>query len=198
LASSNPTDVVAALNVLVRLSSDDRLNYALGEGGEGVVDGLVQAFDDALGWTGGNSELLLDDANDPDHDDLNPSPSTWDSALFRSMQSSSDEEEEEKKRRRDEDGQRKEEGWAEFCARRLCHSPTTTYVSPSSRITESEYAILHVVVLIVRNLSYVAANGRYLVHNVGMMRVLTGCLYFRAFERSEEDDRGRAGGANNL
>lgn len=182
---------MGALNVLIRLSSDDRLNYALGEGGEDLVDALVQVFDDAIGWTGGNAEVYRGGgdaaAEDGGGGDLDPTPSTWDNALFHTPERSKGNEEGEKKEK---------ESWAEFCARKLCQSSSTSYAS--SRITEAEYAMLHVIILVVRNLSYVAANGRFLVHNVGMMRILTGCLYFRAFEKSNEDDRGRAGGANNL
>ena len=190
LNSSNPADCVAALNVLVRLSSDDRLNYALGEGGDAVVDGLVQAFDDAIGWTEGNTELLTPPANDA----CDPRETPWDNAVFRGGPGASFADQPQN----DNNNNKKKESWAEFCVRRLCQPTKTTYLpTPTSRITDEEHAILRVVILVVRNLSFVAANGRFLVHNLGLMRILAGCLYFRAFDRAEEDDRGRAGGANN-
>ena len=189
LNSSNPADCVGALNVLVRLSSDDRLNYTLGEGGEAVVDGLVKAFDDAIGWTEGNAELL----ESPARDGYDPRETPWENALFRSGAASAGAGTD-----TGSTDQPQKESWAEFCARRLCQRTKATYLpSPTSRITDEERAILRVVILIVRNLSFVAANGRFLVHNLGLMRVLAGSLYFRAFDRAEEDDRGRAGGANN-
>lgn len=184
LHSPNPADCVAALNVLVRLSSDDRLNYALGEGGEAVVDGLVKAFDDAIGWSRGNVELQKPPPTSDGHD---PRERPWDNAVFEGgaasdiIQPPSD-----------------KESWAEFCVRRLSPPTKASYTpTPTSRITDEEHAILRVIILVVRNLSFVAANGRFLVHNLGLMRILAGCLYFRAFDRAEEDDRGRAGGANN-
>ena len=183
LSSADPIDVVGALNVLLRLTSDDRLNFSLGEGGELVVDALVKVFDDAVAWGEGGEEFDRS-ASDEGAADLDPTEDSWANAAV---------------------GHEGGRGgglapagltWAEHCALALSQ-PNPSHAAPGVRVGEAEYAVLHAVVLVVRNLSFVAANGRFLVHSLGMLRVLSGCLYFRAFQRSDEDDRGRQGGANN-
>ena len=155
LRSNNSAQVASALNGLLRASSDLDVNYCLGFGGEQVLTALVKLFDEAIGWEEG------DEVEVPEKEyssNLEPTVKTWDASSLR--------------------GKRKR--WRCFCRDKLA-SPLTSSSDPNLLIDEAETKLLEMVVAILRNLSYVAQNLRFLYHSEEVLRVLTGALYYRGY-----------------
>lgn len=88
--------------------------------------------------------------------------------------------------------------WSTFCTVRFSPTcPNTVFTqthnlpinllehsqSSSSTVSSSSMRIIDAIVMILRNLTYVAANLRHVAYSVGAVRVLTGCLRFRNFEK---------------
>lgn len=176
IRSSDPSTSAAALNALLRTSSDDKANYALGRGGNDVVDALVEAFDGAIRWDGGED---IFDVGDEDEGDLTPSAGTW-------YEGGADDA---------QDGTlvlgEPTVGpavWTSFCRRRLAPPMSSPHINPSEFVTDADVRTLDVIVVIIRNLSYVAGNLRYLAHSPGVLRILGGCLYYRAFAREGDEE----------
>mmetsp|Transcript_31722 Transcript_31722/g.94929 ORF Transcript_31722/g.94929 Transcript_31722/m.94929 type:complete len:557 (-) Transcript_31722:611-2281(-) len=175
IRSSEASTSAAALNALLRTSADDRANYALGKGGKEVVDALVETFDGAIRWDRGDD---IFDVGADDEADLNPSAGTW----YDGGRVDSDED-----AVRVDDLRRGPVSWSSFCCRRLAPPMSSPHIHPSDFVTDADVRTLDVVVTIIRNLSYVAGNQRYLAHSPGVLRILGGCLYYRAFSREDEE-----------
>mmetsp|Transcript_24486 Transcript_24486/g.52762 ORF Transcript_24486/g.52762 Transcript_24486/m.52762 type:complete len:607 (+) Transcript_24486:29-1849(+) len=168
LTSDNPDQVASALNALLRASSDVDVNYCLGPGGQNILQGLVKLFDEALGWEEDNR----DDSNGDDkhNTNLEPTVASWDAVSLSG----------------------KHERWRIFCRDKLA-SPLASSSDPNKLIDpETDTKILDMIVAILRNLSYVAQNLRFLYHSEGVMRILTGALYYRGYSAGgggTENDR---------
>ena len=169
LTSPDPRTKAGALNSLLQICQDDRTNYALGPGGDAVVNALVTVFDDAIGWDGGDCCLKSGDGDDKD---LIPSERTWEDGC--SLNDDDDDD--------DDGGLPRSDSWPAFCRRRLS-SPLLSYIHPSAFVSESDVKVMDAVVVVLRNLSYVASNLRFLAHSTGVLRILVGSLYYRAFNR---------------
>merc|ERR1719491_2760316 len=64
-----------------------------------------------------------------------------------------------------------------------------THILPSNILTsEPSIKRLKAIVMILRNLSHVQANVRFLLHSSpGILRILTGCLCYRNFVTSKNE-----------
>lgn len=180
LRSNNPDDIVMTLNFLLKASSDTEMNYQLGRGGEEVIEALVELFDDTIGWSKGNSTWNKDD--DKENDSMKPSNQTWESNVSPSSIGA------------------KSLGsldcWETFCAVRFAPSTVNTVMNPSHIYPphllneESDHdslKVLEMIIMIVRNLSYVQGNVRFIIYSIGMIRILVGALYFRNFSTSKTE-----------
>ncbi len=158
LLSDNPDQVASALNALLRASSDVDVNYCLGPGGETILLALVKLFDEAIGWdVVCNIHDNGDDSNC--NDNLEPTVASWDSISLSGMH----------------------QRWRTFCRNKLASplassSDTRLLIEP-----ETDTRVLDVIIAIFRNLSFVAQNLRFLYHTEGVLRVLTGAMYYRGF-----------------
>ncbi len=161
LLSNDDDDVKSALNTLLELTFDYQANFILGEGGNQLLDALVQLFDDALGWTTNHTGS----SSSREDDDGNP----W---------------------------LQKESDYIQFVKRRLSCPQKETYWIPNETCTHlfspdlHKMPILEVIIMILRNLSFVVSNVRYLAHSPNVLRILTAALYFRNFtlNKSQDDD----------
>jgi hypothetical protein len=161
ITAEDPEHVSRALNALLKASADVDVNYCLGVGGEKVIDALCQLFDETIGWD------ETDDGSDEetiDYKTLEPSVSHWGA----------------------DSSTGKHKRWRELCRSKLA-SPLASSSDPSLLIDhETEVPILDMVLVIFRNLSYVAQNLRFLLYSESAVRVLTGALYYRGFSFSQK------------
>ena len=172
LSSNGPDQVASTLNALLHASADVDVNYCLGPGGERILLALVGLFDDAIGWEEEDGDVI--DGGDGSNGSLESTVSSWNASSLSG----------------------KYERWSVFCRDKLA-SPLASSSDPNMLIdTETDARILDVIIAILRNLSFVAQNLRFLYHTRGVMRILTGALYYRAYqaggggasdERSGED-----------
>lgn len=158
--------MASALNALLRASADVDKNYCIGIGGEKLVEALVKLFDEAIGWDEADDEVDYDtNAN------LDPTVKTWDADSLTG----------------------KNKRWRDFCRDKLA-SPLASSTDPTLLIDpETDAKVLEMIVAILRNLSYVAQNLRFLYHSEGVLRILTGALYYRGYSLGgggSGDDRG--------
>lgn len=203
LQSMDPNDVISALNTLLRLSADHDLNYALGKGGHKVIQALVDLFDETIDWTHGDAHFEKEEeipGDTSNQKDLEPSSETWEFTASPSQLGSKPLEE--------------ERDWATFCSIRFAPSTLNTSMTPShiipsnilseNPLDKDAIKILEIILMILRNLSYVAQNVRYMTQTVGVLRLLTGSLYFRNFitgktergPKSEREESGELGTGN--
>lgn len=179
LTSENPNDVVKALNFLLKKTADHDQNFALGRGGHKVIDALVAIFDETIGWTHGNANWVVDE-DELGSFDLKPCAETWkcravySPSPHRSLGNAN---------------------WQSFCATRFAPATLNTSMSPShipgpnmmnDENDRDGMKIIEAIIMIVRNLSYVQGNIRFILHSVGMLRILIGSLYFRNFSTGKE------------
>eukprot|EP00585_Thalassiosira_rotula_P007098 CAMPEP_0196159210 /NCGR_PEP_ID=MMETSP0910-20130528/46207_1 /TAXON_ID=49265 /ORGANISM="Thalassiosira rotula, Strain GSO102" /LENGTH=590 /DNA_ID=CAMNT_0041424127 /DNA_START=209 /DNA_END=1981 /DNA_ORIENTATION=- len=167
LSSDNPDQVASALNALLRASSDVDVNYCLGTGGEKILKAMVKLFDEAVGW---EEEDGFDGDNEEDGNKFEPTVKTWDAVSLSGIN----------------------ERWRNFCRDKLA-SPLASS-SDSYRLIDpdTDAKIMDMIVAILRNLSYVAQNLRFLYYSEGVLRLLTGALYYRGYSTgggSAGDDR---------
>ncbi|KAL3795633.1 hypothetical protein HJC23_002040 [Cyclotella cryptica] len=154
LMSDDPEKVSWALNGLLKATADVESNYCLGVGGEKVISALCQLFDETIGWDEPNEGNEVDDFKN-----LAPNVSHWRASSLIG----------------------KHERWRSFCRDKLA-SQLASSSDPSLLIDpETDVRVLDMVVIILRNLSYVAQNLRFLAHSESALRVLTGALYYRGY-----------------
>ncbi|KAL7516504.1 hypothetical protein ACHAWX_001514 [Stephanocyclus meneghinianus] len=154
LISDDTEKVSSALNGLLKATADVDSNYCLGLGGEKVISALCQLFDETIDWNDLNEGNEADDIRN-----LEPNASHWRASSLTG----------------------KHERWRNFCRDKLA-SPLASSTDPSLLIDlETEARVLDMVVIILRNLSYVAQNLRFLAHSESVLRVLTGALYYRGY-----------------
>lgn len=173
LLQDNNTDQVAnALNALLRTSADDSANYCLGPGGEKIISALVTLFDEAIGWNDDNDDSVEKEADAKLNCNPEPTVATWDPSSLLG----------------------KHKRWRKLCREKLA-SPLASSVNPQLLITEPETKILDEIIAILRNLSFVAQNTRFILYSEGALRILTGALYYRGYSSggssggSSSDDR---------
>ncbi|KAL7543452.1 hypothetical protein ACHAXR_012727, partial [Thalassiosira sp. AJA248-18] len=170
LLADNPDQVASALNALLRASSDVDVNYCLGSGGEKILQAMVKLFDEAIGWEEEDGVGGSDD-DEEERSNLEPNVAMWDAVSLSG----------------------KHARWRTFCRDKLA-SPLASSSDPNKLIDpETDTKILDMIVAILRNLSYVAQNLRFLYHSDGIMRILTGSLYYRGYAAGGAgagDDRG--------
>eukprot|EP00586_Coscinodiscus_wailesii_P018188 CAMPEP_0172518010 /NCGR_PEP_ID=MMETSP1066-20121228/289796_1 /TAXON_ID=671091 /ORGANISM="Coscinodiscus wailesii, Strain CCMP2513" /LENGTH=515 /DNA_ID=CAMNT_0013300279 /DNA_START=97 /DNA_END=1640 /DNA_ORIENTATION=+ len=184
LTSPNLSQNIIALNVLLKASSSFDENHALNEGGEHVVEALVSVFERNIGWERWWDEYTRDLRGD----DVNP-PKKKRQRIFGNGNGCDDDGFDDmvskvwipvEKREIDESSQWYNEKlirWCEYCERTL--SPPSDSTHPNVGISKDNAKIVEAVVMIVRNLSFVAGNVRFLCHSEGMLRVLSACLHYR-------------------
>ena len=203
LKSLDPNNVISALNTLLRLSADHDLNYALGKGGHEVIQALVDLFDETIDWTHGDAHFEKEEESPGDtsnQKDLEPSSETWEFTASPSKLGAKPLIE--------------ERDWATFCSIRFAPSTLNTAMTPShimpsnilleNPLDKDAMKVLEIILMILRNLSYVAQNMRYMTQTVGVLRLLTGSLYFRNFitgktergPKSEREESGELGTGN--
>jgi len=159
LSRNNSEQVGAALNGLIRASADVDANFCLGPGGEKVVLELVKLFDEAIGWEENEGEDEEEEDESKRNVGLVPTVKTWDESCLSG----------------------KDERWRVFCRDKLA-SPLASSSDPNLLIDyEVNAKILDIIIAIMRNLSFVAQNQRFLYHTNGVVRVLTGALYYRGY-----------------
>lgn len=148
LTSQEPNDRIVALNELLRLTSSHEKNFALTK--DAVLRALIQiAMQDCLEW---NTEQL--EQTNTTTCPVFSSRQTW-------LQPPTIE----------------SAAWAEHCKRRLGPQGTLflqASVSPSAAAALQQ---LEVILVILRNLSFVSANLRLLVYYPNVVHLLIGCLY---------------------
>jgi len=175
LKSENPNDIIEALNFLLLKSADHEINYALGRDGHKVMDALVELYDETIGWTRGNDNWLKDD-KDADI----PSAKTWEKISSPSAGGNKSID---------------ELDWECFCATKFAPSTlntafTPSHIMPAHLMNEENdkdgIRICEMILLILRNLSYVQANTRFILQSIGILRILVGSLYFRNFMTGKE------------
>ncbi|KAL3821742.1 hypothetical protein ACHAXA_008478 [Cyclostephanos tholiformis] len=166
ISSNSPDQVASALNSLLRASADVDVNYCLGPGGEKILLALVKLFDEVIGW----------DDEDIDGGDNSSgfTVASWNESSLSGIY----------------------ERWSVFCRNKLA-SPLASSSDPNMLIDpETDARILDMIIAILRNLSFVAQNLRFLYYTKGVMRILIGALYYRGYvtggggagdERSGED-----------
>jgi hypothetical protein len=168
LSSEDAEEVSWALNGLLKASADDGANYCLGLGGEKAIGALVKLFDEAIGWEESRED---DEDNESNDKNLTPTSSHWDASSLSG----------------------KHQRWATFCRDKLA-SPLASSSDPNLLIDlETDARILETVISIMRNLSFVAQNLRFMAHSEDALRVLTGALYYRGYAVGGE---GRTEGHN--
>lgn len=161
LSKNNSEQIGAALNGLLRASADVDANFCLGPGGEKVVLELVKLFDEAIGWEETEEEKEEEEEEDDSKRNVGlvPTVKTWDASCLSG----------------------KDERWRIFCRDKLA-SPLASSSDPNLLIDyEVNAKILDIIIAIMRNLSFVAQNLRFLYHTNGVVRVLTGALYYRGY-----------------
>ena len=168
LTSEKPEAVTWALNGLLQATADFTANYCLGSAGEKILLALVKLFDEAIGW---------DDKTASDNDlwigKLQPTVSSWDASSLSS----------------------KCQRWEQLCREKFA-SPLASSSDPNNLIdSDTDGRILDAIVAILRNLSFVAQNLRFMADTPQVMRILTGALYYRSGGRSG-DDRGEDGSSS--
>jgi len=76
--------------------------------------------------------------------------------------------------------------WHSFCHAKLQYQPKSQYElpswadpnrKPSLLLTEAQYKQMEAIIVILRNLSFVAANARHLAYSVGILRILAFGLH---------------------
>ena len=200
LTSSNPNKVIGALNQLLKLSADHDLNYALGPGGHDVMDALVELFDEMLEWHHGNAHFEQEKEEEEDRDLESSKKDIWTLSASPSNLGSKPLSE--------------ETDWVTYCSLRFAPSTLNTAMTPShihpssilgeTRTTVDNIKVLEVILMILRNVSFVAQNVRFMTHSIGCLRILIGSLYFRNFvtgktergPKSEREDSGELGTGN--
>mmetsp|Transcript_9295 Transcript_9295/g.17504 ORF Transcript_9295/g.17504 Transcript_9295/m.17504 type:complete len:588 (+) Transcript_9295:56-1819(+) len=179
LTSDNPNDVFRALNFLLQNTADHDANFSLGQGGHKVIDALVALFDEMIGWTHGNSKWFNDEHEMKDLN-LKPSAETW---VCRAKFYASP------------DRPLENANWQSFCATRFAPATLNTSMTPShipsfNMLNDENdrvgMKIIEAIIMIVRNLSYVQENIRFILYSVGTFRILIGSLYFRNFYTGKE------------
>ena len=159
--AEDPEHVSRALNALLKASADVDVNYCLGAGGEKVIDALCQLFDETIGWDNSND----DENEEAGSVNLMPNSSHWGEVSLSG----------------------KHMRWRQFCRAKLA-SPLSSSSDPNLFIDrQTEAPILDMILAILRNLSFVAQNLRFMVHSENAIRVLTGSLYYRCFSISGDD-----------
>jgi hypothetical protein len=154
LVAEDAEHVSRALNALLKASADVDVNYCLGVGGEKVISALCQLFDETIGWDDEDTE----DEN-IDFKRLEPNASHWGDASLNG----------------------KHKRWRELCRAKFA-SPLSASSNPSLLIDhETEVPILDMILAILRNLSFVAQNLRFLLYSEDALRILTGALYYRGY-----------------
>jgi len=188
LRSKDLNEVAKTLNTLLKLSTDQDLNYALGRHGEKVIDSLVHLFDEIIGWKHGQNGGCNNDDMDDNNSDLVPTSQTWKSNASPSNVGNKTID---------------DFNFPTFCSIKFGPSSLNTAMTPSHFMPKNlltdmcekeDLKKLEIIIMIARNLSYVQGNVRFLTHSVGMMRILTGSLYFRNFmtgksERGPKSER---------
>jgi len=148
LTSQEPSDRIVALNELLRLTSSHEKNFALTK--DAVLRALIQiAMQDCLEW---NTEQF--EQTNTTSSPVFSSRQTW---LKPPTVGSST--------------------WAEHCKR--CLGPQGTLFLQASVSHSAAVALqqLEVILVILRNLSFVSANLRLLVYSPNALHLLIGCLY---------------------
>ncbi|EJK46486.1 hypothetical protein THAOC_34842 [Thalassiosira oceanica] len=158
LLNTNLDQVASALNALTKATNDVESNYCLGMGGEKLLEALVKLFDEVIGWDVGDGE------EDRSFDGSITVEPTWEIKDLRG------------KHRR----------WADHCREKLASPSPSSTDSTKILDPETDVKILEVIVTILRNLSFVAQNLRFLCYSEGVLRVLTGSLYYRAGGTGDE------------
>ena len=117
---------------------------------------LVELFDDAIDW---KEDDTVESSKEEYYNNMAPTVKAWDATCLSG----------------------KHKRWRNFCRDKLA-SPLTSSSDANRLIDlETETKILEMVVGVLRNLSYVAQNLRFLCHSEGILRILTGALYYRGY-----------------
>lgn len=148
----DPTRRNEALNELLRVTAAHERSYVLEDGDE-VLDALTRVFFDTLGWPL-NKDFYS--TGDTDHSRSSSSSSLSSAALNVSAKTIWT---------THATAQSKE--WAEFCTQQLSNGT----------MDSTELKLLEAVMVILRNLSFVATNHRMLAYSPNVLAVLVGSLY---------------------
>lgn len=169
LSSGKVSQIVTALNILLEGTSDHEENYALSKDGKCVVVGLVRAFEFSIGY----SKVKVSQKKKRKRvtrDVIEICKQTLiDEMISKAWITNNSE--------FDDDDDEHWRDWTQFCIKKL--EPLTSYTLPEWILSEGDIKLLEAIILVARNLSFVAANLRFLAHSVEMLRMLGVCLYFR-------------------
>lgn len=209
LISRDENEVIAAINVLLEATFSRESNYSLSNYSEEapvLVQSLVICFERHIGWISGDNssaenELLFDyyykkkscvkrkreyirRANldyESKYDEL--TKSVWE-PITRADECihlvSIDNYQERFNAFDDFDWDEKQKfiNWHKFCQTKFSN-PVSACTSPHILLKELDSQIIQCIVMIIRNMSFVAANNRYLGQSVDVLRLLGGCLHYR-------------------
>jgi hypothetical protein len=143
-----------ALNDLLKVTSSHEINYAL-EGDE-ILKALVTVFYNVIGWDPAtiHPTTTINDGEDDNHkkkDDDDEEEELDFSAKNAWLKHITPECEE----------------WAMYCQSALA----------KNNLSAEDFKLLEVIVIVLRNLSFVAANLRLMAYSPDVLTVLVGCLY---------------------
>ena len=170
LSTDKPEAVTWALNGLLQATADFSANYCLGSSGEKILLALVKLFDEAIGWDFRDEEI----GTTARIGKFQPNASSWESSSLSG----------------------KYQKWEQHCREKLA-SPLASSADPNHLIDpDTDGRILDAVVVILRNLSFVAQNLRLMAYTPQVMRILTGALYFKSGGRSGDDRSGEDGSSS--
>ena len=168
LTSEKPEAVTWALNGLLQATADISANYCLGPSGEKILLALVKLFDEAIGWDESDDDTVSIGT-------LQPTVSSWYASSLSSK------------------GQK----WERLCREKFASPLAMSSSDPNHLIdSDTDGRILDVIVAILRNLSFVAQNLRFLAYTPQVLRILTGALYYKSGGRSGDDRSGDDGSSS--
>ena len=184
LRSKDPNEVILAINVLLEATHDYEENYAFEKGGKQVVYAIVVAFERCIGWSRNikddgstlnnrkrKKEIMIDhevkyrELIDHAWDPL-PQQSKFCKKIETILDEDSDADHSLNSNTWD---QTKLIQWYQYC--------DVLFTNQTSKSLEHPLQLMESLIMIVRNLSFVAANTYHLAYSVGILRMLGGCLH---------------------
>jgi hypothetical protein len=149
----------AALNELLRTTALHDENYALD--GDDILKALVHVFEEVIGWDSQKHKVKDDfDVNDiPTMADKFTAKAAWAKPLTS-----------------------RSAAWAQYCRDTLCNRCEVGNASgkagiKTKRLGNDDVRSLETILMILRNLSFVAANLRLMAYSPDVVAVLVGCIY---------------------
>jgi len=156
-----------ALNSLLRITASHEINYAVDS--DEVIRALVSIFYEIVGW-----DSAPDKCNNISESDENDDDSSVGTEAPRFLAKEAWEGPLTKDCRK----------WVKFCKSNLC----------KNNLTPDDMKYLEVIMIILRNLSFVSANLRLLAYSNDVLSILVGCLYEESSKQAGGSDPSNGNG----